>query len=276
MIVLQLAFVAAAIAGPRRVLVLPLDGNADPTTRGMLNASLQKLAKAGAEGALVTVGDATFEETAAAVGCAANDAKCAQQVRTTLGVDELIYGTATTDANGGTTVTLRRASTTDDPPRETTASVARGDGPDKADAALGPAFGQTGVIGDPPPPPPPPPEEPVGPPVDNTRRNIGIACATGGGVVFLIGIALWTNASNKQDQIDSAPTGNAQQLVALRDLEDQAQRSAITGDILVVAGLAVGGYGAWLLYKNHKEKQSVVVTPTASTTGAGVSIGGVW
>lgn len=275
-IALHLALVASAIAGPRRVLVLPLDGNADPTTRGMLNASLQKNAKAGAQGATVTVGDATFEETAAAVGCTPSDAACAQQVRTTLGVDELVYGTATTDPNGATTVVLRRASVAADPPTEMTASVARGDGPDKADAALGPAFGNPTVTGEPPPPPPPPPDRPVGPPADHTRRNIGIACATGGGVVFLIGVALWANASSKQDQIDSAPTQTAQQLVALRDLEDKAQSYAIAGDLLVVAGLALGGYGAWVLYKDHKEQPKAVVVPTATPTGAGVSIGGVW
>jgi hypothetical protein len=276
MIVLHLALAATAIAGPRRVLVLPLDGNADPTTRGMLNASLQKQAKAGVADAAVTVGDATFEETAAAVGCTPSDAQCAQQVRTTLGVDELVYGTATTDANGATTVTLRRSSAADDPPKELTATVARGDGPDKADAALAPAFGNPIATDNPPPPPPPPPLPPAGPPVDNSRRNIGIACATGGGVVFLIGLALWANASSKQDQIDSAPTRTSEQLVALRELEDRAQRYAIAGDVLVVGGLALGGYGAWLLYKDRKEQRRVVVTPAATPAGPGVSIGGVW
>lgn len=276
-IALHLALAATAIAGPRRVLVLPLDGNADPTTRGMLNASMQKLAKGGSTGATVTVGDATFDETAAAVGCLPAEPKCAQQVRTTLGVDELVYGTATTDPNGATTVTVRRASVADDPPKEMTATVSKSDGPDRADAALGPAFGaQTTVVGDRPPPPPPPPAGPTGPPVDHTRRNLGIACTTGGGVVFLIGLALWANASSKQDQIDSAPTNNAQQLVALRDLEDKAQTYAIAGDVMVVAGIALAGYGVWTIYKDHKEKQRVVVTPTATPAGAGVTIGGVW
>ena len=274
-IALHLALATLAIAGPRRVLVLPLDGNADPTTRNMLNASAQKLAKGGSAGATVTVGDATFDETAAAVGCLPKEPKCAQQVRTTLGVDELIYGTATTDPNGATTVTIRRASVADDPPKETTATVQQGDTADKADAALGPAFGQQTVVPDQP-PPPPPPEEPKGPPVDHTRRNIGIACATGGGVVFLIGLALWASASSTQDDIDSAPTMTAKQLVALRDLEDKAQRYAIGGDFMIVAGLALGGYGAWVLYKDHKEKQNVIVTPTVTPTAAGVSVGGVW
>lgn len=272
-IALHLALAATAIAGPRRVLVLPLDGNADPTTRTMLNASLQKLAKGGSAGATVTIGDATFEETAAAVGCLPKEPACAQQVRTTLGVDELVYGTATTDPNGATTVTVRRASETNDPPKETTGTLQQGDPPDKADAALGPAFGAQPQTD---PPPPPPPDAPAGPPVDHTRRNIGIACTSGGGVMLLIGIALWASASSTQDDIDAAPTMTGQQLVALRDLEDKAQKYALVGDLMVLGGLALGGYGAWVLYKDHKEKQSVVVTPTVTPTAAGVSIGGVW
>ncbi len=274
-IALHLALAATAIAGPRRVLVLPLDGNAEPTTRSMLNASLQKLAKGGSAGATVTIGDATFEETAAAVGCLPKEPKCAQQVRTTLGVDELVYGTATSDGNGATTVVIRHASVENDPPKETTGTIQQGDTPDKADAAIGPAFGAQTVVTDQP-PPPPPPIGPPGPRVDNARRNIGIACATGGGVILVIGLALWASASSTQDDIDSAPTMTAQQLVALRDLEDKAQKYALVGDLMVVGGLALGGYGAWVLYKDHKEKQAVVVTPTVTPTAAGVSIGGVW
>ena len=41
--VVMLAAMTAEAAPPRRVLVLPLDGNADPALRAKLNLSTQKL-----------------------------------------------------------------------------------------------------------------------------------------------------------------------------------------------------------------------------------------
>src|SRR5204863_4779756 len=91
----------------RKVLVLPLDGTASQAQRDALNAAVVKLAKDKLVGDDVTVGETTFNETAAAVGCDPALASCADQVRSTLAVDELVYGTATTE-NGTTTVTLNR------------------------------------------------------------------------------------------------------------------------------------------------------------------------
>lgn len=274
-VAIHLAFVAVANAGPRRVLVLPLDGNADGTTRVRINATIQKLTKATAEGAIVTVGDATFEETAAAVGCDPATPKCAVSVRQMLGVDELVYGTVTADPSGQTAVVVRRSSMESNPPKESTATLPAGEPADRTEHDLSPMFGV--APGDPPPPPPPvlPPAPPAAP-VDHAQRNIGIACATGGGVVFLIGLGLWASASSKQDQIDSAPVGSAKQLMSLRDLEDSAQKYAIGGDLVVLAGLALGGYGAWVLYKDHQKEPAVIVTPAATPAGPGVAIGGVW
>jgi hypothetical protein len=256
------------------VLVLPLDGNADGATRSRLNATVQKLERSSAPDATVTVADATFDETAAAVGCDPVAPQCAVSVRTTLGVDELVYGTVTTDPAGQTTIVIRRSSVTSNPPRETTATLAAGDPPDRVEQTLSPLFGgaraqvkeQT----------PPPVVPPAGPPEDHTRRNLGIVCATGGGVVFIIGLALWASESSKQDQIDTAPTKTVSDLKNLQDLEDSAQTYALVGDVMVLAGLAVGGYGGWVLYKDHKEHQQVVVTPAVTPTGPTVTIGGTW
>ncbi len=267
------ALAAAAVAGPKRVLVLPLDGNADPATRAKVNTSVQKLAKSAATDAVVTVGDATFDETAAAVGCDAATAKCAISVRTTLGVDELVYGTVTNDPSGQTTVVIRRSSVTSNPPTEGTQTIPADEPPESAEAKLAPLLGVTvtapEVIPTPLPALPPPP------PRDNTRRDVGIACASGGGVFFIIGLALWASASSKQDEIDHAPTQTVSQLRALQELEDKAQTVAIVGDLMVIGGLALGGFGGWMLYKDHQER-SVVVTPTVTPTGPAVMLGGTW
>ena len=273
-LVILLALVATAVAGPKRVLVLPLDGNAEPATRAKLNASVQKLAKDAAAGAVVTIGDATFDETAAAVGCDPTAPKCAISVRTTLGVDELVYGTVTHDPSGQTTIVIRRSSVTNNPPSEGTATLPAGEPPERAETQLAPLFGVTvtePVVEPTPLPPPPPPP----PPRDNRRRNIGIACASVGGVSIIIGLAMWASASSKQDEIDNAPTQTISQLRHLQELEDDAQTIAIVGDAMLLGGLAIGGLGGWMLYKDHQER-SIVLTPTATPTGPAVILRGTW
>ncbi len=271
--IILVALVATAMAGPRRVLVLPLDGNADPGTRAKLNISIHKLATESAEGAVVTMGDATFDETAAAVGCDPGTPKCAISVRTTLGVDELVYGTVTNDPSGQTTIVIRHSSVTSNPPREDTATLPAGEAAEQAEAQLAPLFGVTVTepVAEParlPPPPPPPPR-------DTSRRNIGIACASGGGVFIIIGLALWASESSKQDEIDNAPTQTISQLKHLQDLEDKAQTYAVVGDLMMLGGLALGGIGGWMLYKDHQER-SIVLTPMATPTGPAVLLRGTW
>ncbi|MBL0215704.1 MAG: hypothetical protein IPQ07_17715 [Myxococcales bacterium] len=266
----------SAHAGPKRVLVLPFDGNADGTTRSLVNAAVQKLARASADGAVVTVGDATFDETAAAVGCDPASPACAASVRTTLGVDELVYGSVTTDPAKQTTVVIRRSSVTSNPPRSTTIALAAEDSPDRIEQTLGPAFGVTAPNPEPIAPIPAPTPVPAGPRPDHTRRNIGIACVAGGGLGLAIGLALWGSESSKQDAIDRAPTKTVADLRRLQDLEDKAQTYAILGDVMIVAGLALGGVGGWILYKNHKTQESVVLTPVVTPTGPAVLLGGAW
>jgi hypothetical protein len=127
------AFPAVAAADPHRVIVLPLDGNADPAVRTKLSASLEKLAHQ-IDGT-VTTGDTTFAETAAAVGCDATAPGCADTVMTTLSVDEIVYGTATT-TNGQTTVVVRRATKGSSPKEATVAS----DAPDQLETGTGTLF----------------------------------------------------------------------------------------------------------------------------------------
>jgi len=83
----------------------------------------------------VTTGDTTFAETAAAVGCNATAPGCADTVMTTLSVDEIVYGTATT-TNGQTTVVVRRATKGSAPQEATIAS----DAPDQLETGAGTLF----------------------------------------------------------------------------------------------------------------------------------------
>ncbi|HMG56230.1 MAG TPA: hypothetical protein VK601_22175, partial [Kofleriaceae bacterium] len=87
------ALTAPAAAAVHKVLVLPVDGALDPATRGKLTAELARLAR-GLDGQVAT-GSATFADTALAVGCEPRAASCADEVMATLGVDELVWATAT-------------------------------------------------------------------------------------------------------------------------------------------------------------------------------------
>ena len=255
-----LVIASPALAGPHKVLVLPLGGTADPATRAAFDARIGELAKR--VGGPVTIGDTTFEETAAAVGCDPAAPACAETVRTALGVDELVYGTATT-TNGQTTVTLRR-SAAESAPRETTTTAAT---PAAAEPQLAPLFAAPGDADAKPLPP--------GAPTNHHQRNVGLAYVAGGGAALVIGLALWSSASSRQDEINAHATQTAQDFRQLEDLESTTLTYAVLGDIMVLGGLALGGYGGWVLYQDHKAR-SVTLTPAIESGRVGLTLGGAW
>ncbi|MBA3391502.1 MAG: hypothetical protein H0T89_02605 [Deltaproteobacteria bacterium] len=284
---------AIAVAAPRKVLVLPLDGNAAPATRTKLSASLQKMARV-IDGQ-VQAGDATFIDTATAIGCDPTKPACVENVRATLGVDELVYGTADDDAGAITLVVKRYAKRKQ--PREMTARLRATDPPATVEAELLPMFGSqplhddstdptdpadpadpTGPLD---PSDPANPTDPVtdpkdpGPPkprVSRRERNIAIGITAGGGVLFILGLTLWSQKSGLQDDINNHPRDSIEDFRDLEELEDKASSRGWAGNIFVVVGLAVGAYGGWRLYRDHKAHQSVTITPTPIEGGAGVTL----
>jgi len=279
-VVLMLAATWAE-AAPPRVLVLPLDGNAEPALRAKLNLAVQKLARKTAGN--VANGDTTFAETAAAVGCDPAAADCAETVRTTLGVDELVWGTATW-TNGQTNLVVYR-SVARQPTRSGAVLIGPREGADKADAGLAPLFGEGSTTVTPDPtdplvtdprvvdpltaPAPQPPQH------SNRKRTKGIILSVSGGVALVIGLSLWSNKSSVQQDIDDAPTDDAADFARLEELESRAFTYAMVGNVMVLGGLALGGYGGWILYQDRKERQ-VAVTPQLTATSAGVTVGGTW
>lgn len=268
-LVTAFALVTTVVAGPRKVLVLPLDGNAAAAQKSQLNDSVAKLAKAKIDGD-VTVGDTTFQETAAAVGCDPNSPPCADTVLSTLAVDELVYGTATTE-NGQTTVTVHRA-TKGVPPTSQAATITESDSGDKIEPGLDPAFGgaaqPTGSAT---------PREHIGSHFFDTKeRKVGVGLAAGGVVFLAIGISFWLSKSDLQDQIDSHAKATVADFQALADLEDRASSKALWGNICVGLGLGLGAAGAYFLYKDH-ENRNQTVTP-APVEGGGMALvwGGHW
>ena len=89
--------------------------------------------------------------------------------------------------------------------------------------------------------------------------------------MLALGLALWAQAGNLQDDIDSANANSSGDFEDLQALEDKASSRAWAGNILVVAGLAVAGYGGYRLWKSTRSK-SVTVTPAPVEGGATVTL----
>lgn len=307
-----LALVAPATAGPRhRVIVLPIDGNADAATRTKLTQSVQRLARV-IDGE-VAPGNTTLAETAAAVGCDPEKPACVDQVRTTLGYDEVVYGSATKKDADITVVVHRSAKGKE--PRSVTATLGAKDAAEKVEPTLLPLFSGGTTAATPTPPPTTEDKQPdtteqsttqaqtqattttaqadggtqvtgtqdmTTPPATegktHLRRNLALTAAGGGALMVLIGLGLWSSASSLQGDIDNHPTDSVEDLQDLVALEDKAQSRAIYGDLMVLGGLALGGVGGWILWKDHKA-QHMSVTPTPVDGGAAVTfsfVGGNW
>jgi hypothetical protein len=280
-----LALTRPAAAAPHKILVLPADGNADAATRAKLTAQVVKLAKS-LDGQVATA-EATFADTALAVGCAPDAAGCSDQVLATLGVDELIWATATKDGGGGgqARVVVRRA-TKGAAAREVSTTMAAGDPAERIDAGMAPLFAPTAATSDSPTKPDALPAhpgtaagtaegvtaQPLPPmsPEERTDRNTGIAFAVGGGVAVVLGLALWASYSSLQDSIDTHTLNTRADFDALKSLEDRAGTYAIAGDFLVLAGLTAGGVGAYFLYRYHQH--SITVAPAPMASGAGLTL----
>jgi len=264
-----IALFTSVVAQPAaKVLVLPLDGNTPQAQRDAINASVVKLAKGSIKGD-VTVGETTFNETASAVGCDPALASCAEQVRTTLAVDELVYGTANS-ADGNTTITVKRASAGQDP--RTQHSVIKGtDPPETAEANLqtlfAPSQGSGSGAG----------SGSAAPAVregifSTTQGKLAVGLWAGGGLALIAGLSLWSSASGKQDDIDNHPRQTIAEINDLKALEDDAASTANWGNLFVVLGLAAAGAGTYFFIKHRKSREATTVTAAPAPTGDGMGL----
>ena len=271
-------------AGPRKVLVLPVDGDADAAAKAKCDGAVQKLARI-LDGN-VKVGATTFSDGAVAAGCNPDLASCVDSVIGMLSVDELVWGTCNT-TDGTTTLTVKRA-TKGSPAKDQATTFTATDPQEKAEQGILPLFGiGTGGSGadlgsgagsavaagsgsgsaEAP--------GPVGPPWSQEKK-LGVGLSVGGGLALVIGLALWSSESSTQDKINAAPIGTLAQIQSLKSLEDKAGTYALWGNIMVVVGLAAGGAGAYYLWKDHNHTVTVAPTPVDNGTGAALIVGGRW
>jgi hypothetical protein len=273
-LVMVCSTIAAPQAGaaPRRVMVLPIDGDADPAVRKQLDGVVTNLAKT--ESGTVTNGDTTFTEAAVAVGCDPLVPACADTVLTTLGVDEIVYGNA--DVGGGQTTLVVTRVIKGQPRRDQTVSIAAGASAEDADPSLRPLFDLPAPVIAPPPPLEPATGSASAPAESglfSTRdRKIGFGFVAGGTLVVVIGFALWASEASLQSQIDGASTDTRNDVTRLLALENRAGSYAWEGNIAVIVGLAAAGVGTYYLLRDHE----VTVAPIDHNTGAAVTLGGRW
>ena len=263
------------------VMVLPIDGDADPAVRLKLTSSIEAIVKT--SNANMKAGTTTLGETATALGCDPTTPECAENVRTTLSVDVLIYGSAT-NKDGAVELVIRKKEKDKAPEEVTTTVTSIPVGPEPANLGgdveklLG---GTTPAVTCPDDALPGPdgkcPEKVTTPeqPKKKARpeRVIGISVLVGAGVLMIAGLTQWNEKSKKQDQIDAAPTDTLQQIQALEQLEDEAGKKALYGNLLVLGALGATAVGVWFLYKDRKaQRDAVMVTPTVTPTRAGVML----
>lgn len=164
---------SAASADPRHILVLRSEGNADATTRGKVDSQVQRLAKS-LDGN-VEIGEISFTDAAAAVGCSGNEAQCRDEVLGTMGVDELISTSVTALPSGDIRILVHRIPK-GAPTKDATTTVPAGGSLDaKFGADIGPVFGQKRVAAPPPvvttPPPPVNTTTTTAPPPTNSQAG---------------------------------------------------------------------------------------------------------
>jgi hypothetical protein len=293
LVIAVLCFAQVALAGPHQVLVLRSEGTADTSSRTSVDTHVLRLAK-NLDGK-VDAGDITFTEATAIVGCNGADAKCKDEVLTTLGVDEIIATTVTATPTG-LNVTVRRIAK-NGAPKAAQTTIPSGASPDaKLNADIGPIFGLTSaatpedraapaVTKQPPPPttteppkPPPPrvaaedhstapmndvtaaPNGAVAPPphedAPRSRRLQKIGMGVGGGFV-LLSIVMWMSASSVQSDIDDKPEPvSPADIQALRDLETKGDDIAGAGNLFFLVGAGLGGVSAYYYWKAGKSSNA--------------------
>ncbi|MGE0550707.1 MAG: hypothetical protein AB7O24_08205 [Kofleriaceae bacterium] len=298
------------VADPTRAIVMRSEGSADPGVRASIDGALMNLAKT--ENPSATLGDISYSDAAAAVGCDPTKPSCQNDVLGFLTVDELVYATATASPSS-VDIVVRRVTKAGS--RDAKMTLAAGQPVGRLDA-IAPLFGVRVPAAEPtapaaPPLPPPPSPEPAPAPVDSTspgsddatsgpmeiepvepapllgsddplptedtsRRRLELTGMIGGGVFAFAGAIMWIKAAGIQSEIDDAPTRTRVQVEHLLDLERRGDRYALWGNVMVVGGLVLGGVSAVFYWKDRRDNAGTTtalrVHPVVFDHGVGIGL----
>lgn len=294
-IILLGVMASTALAEPHKIVVLQTEGRADASTRAKIDTTIIKLASTG--GTLVSPGDITFTDAAAAVGCKPEVAACRDEVLGMLAVDEVIYAT-TTLKPGGTEIEVHRV-TRGGTMRDAKMLLATGQAADNLDN-LAPLFTDAGptttpviskTLPDPQAPTTlPDATDPQPSPITTTRpsitqqvdtgpnpmgRRLQLAGMIGGGTLTLIGFLLWGEAGTIQEEVDEHPVNTAAQLDDLKLLEARGDSYAAWGNVMFLGGAVIGGIATYYFIKGRRaanRSQTVGIAPAVFDHGGGITL----
>lgn len=111
----------------------------------------------------------------------------------------------------------------------------------------------------------------------STTRRLSMYGLAGGGVLLIAGVIFWASAASIESDIADAPKETRAQLEHVRDLEDEGDGYATTGNVLVVGGLILGGVSTYYFWKSGKRapaRSARVVPLVGNGTGIAVTWGG--
>jgi|GEM_PF-6139953 len=265
-----------------RILVLPVEVEGDELAAFAMTEALEQAARD--SGREPTVSGETPDNIAAIAGCAGALEQCVDAIGDALAVDEVLYAEATAEGNGSyrvRVVHLARGRAAAERLVEVVAAL-----PEEIGGRLAPDVGRllAGEFADGPAQvlPSVKPEAPAPPP---TQRSDGFSfdrvgaapwTAIGAGVaLFGVGAVFGIAGEAKQGDIDDAPTDTAEELEALRDLEDDADLLTGTGNALMLAGGLVAAVGiGWAVYQATRREPAtgVAVVPVASPDQVGLAL----
>jgi hypothetical protein len=255
------------------VVVAPLDGNANARTKQAIASAIIDFGNR--NGFSATAGEVSMSDATAAVGCNASDSECSQSVRTTLGAEQLVFG----QASGSNPLTVKLTIVDDQGARTANASIVSNT---TIESDLAPALTSLFAIkksSDVSPTSPtiePAKTEPainkiatqsidtpttfsntqVEPPTRQPRLKLAGAGLAIGAVTTVGGLLLWSKASGIQDDIDSAPVRNINDIRNLQALEERGDTASLWGNVLVFTGATVAGISGYILYKDWKSKKN--------------------
>jgi len=281
-----------ALAGPRRVLVLPFSGEVSGAADGAGRLTQVVVRAAGLTGDEVIGGQATFEDAATLAGCADRSADCLGRVAAALHADGLVIGTISASADGSQ-VALEVQIFADGTTQTRTVTLEAGDIDAMVDQLARQAPGL--FLGDAPapqePPPPPvepeatPPPAPAAPPRAAPRDDGGFRLGRVGALPWLVlgsgvalagaGVGFLVLAGNRQDQVDAFDPHTVADFQKLVELEDQGVRYNRIGNGLLIAGGVAAITGAVLVVlegRAHPGSTSVSVAPVPLPGGLAVSL----
>ena len=285
----------AAHAEQKKVLVLPFSGDlpANAPADGLARLTAVVARSGGITGAEVNIGQASFADTATLVGCSTQNAECLGKVAEALGVDQVVTGTVEVTGDGDAVVVELKlfkdqgvVEKSLELPAPSFAAVIEGLARDVPALFVSAPERET----EPEPelaPTPEPEPEPIAPPITEppTIRDTGESGGIGAApwIVGAVGLAalggggaLLYLASDRPDQVDSAPTASAADLDRLEQLEDEGEQFTLAGNALLIGGgVAIAAAATLAVIRGLSggdDDGGVALAPMALPGGAGIHL----